>query len=90
MPEQPERIRVLYPDGRFAYTITPTEWRRMRWIGEAVMFDSTKKIIRAVQLTSGPSRFRAGTYYSHKSETADNPKNVWALARSSKLRESRA
>lgn len=78
MPKNEERIGVLYPDARIAYTCTQREARELIRAGVAKALGN-KQRIRAIQLLSGPSRPLAGTKYSHNHETRENPRNVFAL-----------
>lgn len=73
-----ERLRVLYPTGQLAYRVTPAEARQLIRARLAEPVGNRTKIW-AIQLCEGPARPVAGTKYSFKAETEDNPPNVWAL-----------
>jgi hypothetical protein len=77
MPKS-DTLRVLYPDGRFAYHVSHQAARQLIRANLAEPLGN-RQSVHAVQLISGPSKPVAGTKYSHNHETQDNPRNVFAL-----------
>ena len=78
-----ECIRVLYPDGRFAYHVPAVRARQMIHAGVAIG-EGNKRSIHTLRLITGPSRPVAGTRYSHKRENKQRGsyagvQNVWTL-----------
>lgn len=83
---QAERLAVMYPDGRFAYTCSAETARQLLRGGTARPLDGNKRHIRTLQLVTGPSRPVAGTKYSHNRENKQRGpyagvQNVWTLRR---------